>query len=622
MEEDGASGEPEDEAEGEEGGQPVDEEREAASFDEFDPENVYLIASAIDPIYMVEVADGSTEDLAKVQLYEQSAEDSQRWRFEESKDGRFAIVNVNSGMALTRMEPDGGTCDVLQRPYDGNDDQLWNMVFNDDSTYSFEDADGNTMSVPSTTLANTNKVWVKKPDDTARKDFYLKVAPNEKARGHWTYAEVALNEIEVEDTFAADGGDAISAACMALAGFASMDNKAPSAKSVYNRPPNVGYGGDWTVYNQVTSVIPVKYHASCDDGVSLAVRYSGVDDSFPKFGPGREYEYMSRSTKWSRVGGKGSYWHRTTGADGGWGDPGVDLQPGDVLIRKSVETQHNYYWAHVCIYVGTEKANMKYPGSDLTYFEESFERKRWAYVNRYDKVRNGEYCVFRRNDNALDVAGSVWAGVCPEAKLSYSSKISSTRTVKQSFHKVKEDYVYDDYQIKVEGLPEGCEYQGLTSFAYDTPTFKLENPLMSEDYLFEGWYTAKEGGEPIRQVEKGTMDDIVIYAHTRFLPTYTVRFDDVPDDLPAVQPIEFKETAESFELPNPEAPEGYNLVFEGWYDDSGAEVTQIAQGTTQDVSLHARWMPNFLAMPYILVPIGVLLILAVAVIARNRKQRD
>ena len=73
-------------------------------------------------------------------------------------------------------------------------------------------------------------------------------------------------------------------------------------------------------------------YASCDNGASTAIRWSGTDDSFPQQGSNAQYDYaMTEKEKWEEVTG----WDQSS-TDG--------LEPGDILIT----------YGHIGVYLGED----------------------------------------------------------------------------------------------------------------------------------------------------------------------------------------------------------------------------------------------------------------------------
>ena len=103
-----------------------------------------------------------------------------------------------------------------------------------------------------------------------------------------------------------------------------------------------------TLYKTVTSAIfPGYVQMSCDRGVAVAARWSGVDIDYPPGTPA-QYKYLMKSSDWKYLG------H--------WSGEISDLQPGDVLIRVTgmKDKYPNTKYNHTCVYVGTDTAMAVY----------------------------------------------------------------------------------------------------------------------------------------------------------------------------------------------------------------------------------------------------------------------
>lgn len=249
-------------------------------------------------------------------------------------------------------------------------------------------------------------------------------------------------------------GDYIAAAAINLTGYLNINKKeghvytAPGPADVSSKysdprknnaasvaPPNKGYGGNWTVWNKMKSSLSVYRNACCDCFACAAIRWSGVDDEFPNKGCADLFKYMTQSKKWDRVGGVKKYWTYSTALNGGNGDSGVTIQPGDVLIKAEVETKRAKEGLHICIYVGKEVGNLKYPNSNATYCHSSFGKK-WPYATRLES-RTEQYIVFRRNEYGLNIDKSKYAKYEPAARKRYLiSSIENTSQIKLSITEI------------------------------------------------------------------------------------------------------------------------------------------------------------------------------------------
>ena len=102
-----------------------------------------------------------------------------------------------------------------------------------------------------------------------------------------------------------------------------------------------------------------------------------------------------------------------------------------------------------------------------------------------------------------------------------------------------------------------------------------------ENYLFEGWYTAADGGEKVTKLS--LVKDTTLYAHWKSVH-YTITFDAQGGS--EVAPI-VADVGNLFTAMPETTRENY--VFDGWYTEpsGGVRVTQIEDG--KDVTLYAHW---------------------------------
>lgn len=101
----------------------------------------YVIASAINSQYGIDVSGGSLNDAANIQLYVINNTDAQAWNVTHDSDGYITFTNVKSGKVLDVL--DGKTTNgtnVQQYTNCGGKSQKWIALSNDDGTYTIVSA--------------------------------------------------------------------------------------------------------------------------------------------------------------------------------------------------------------------------------------------------------------------------------------------------------------------------------------------------------------------------------------------------------------------------------------------------------------------------------------------------
>ena len=102
----------------------------------------------------------------------------------------------------------------------------------------------------------------------------------------------------------------------------------------YYKAANIASGQTW-------------YFASCDRASSLAVLLAGADDTFPRALVSEQRKYCNNSDKWTYLGKVKD----------------VQLQPGDIMMGTG----------HIQMYVGTNIAGERWPGTTARTFQASLE---------------------------------------------------------------------------------------------------------------------------------------------------------------------------------------------------------------------------------------------------------
>ena len=140
-------------------------------------QNNYFIASALNRNYVVDVAAGSTDNGANVQLwYTLGIAKNQMWQLSDADgDGYYTIISLHSGKALDAA--DGGTTDgtnVQQYETNGTDAQLWKLVENDDGTYCIlNKLSGLALDLFYGVLSNGQNIQLYTANQSAAQKWYL-----------------------------------------------------------------------------------------------------------------------------------------------------------------------------------------------------------------------------------------------------------------------------------------------------------------------------------------------------------------------------------------------------------------------------------------------------------------
>ena len=127
---------------------------------------------------------------------------------------------------------------------------------------------------------------------------------------------------------------------------------------------------------------------------------------------------------------------------------------------------------------------------------------------------------------------------------------------------------------------------------YGTVITAPDNPTKAPDerysYEFEGWYTAKTGGQKLT-ADTTVTGNVTYYAHYNTTPqSYNVTLDTDGGTLADGADVTGYTYGIRVTLPIPAKP-GYK--FAGWYNTDGNKVTAISSTDTGDKSFTAKWTP-------------------------------
>lgn len=131
-------------------------------------------------------------------------------------------------------------------------------------------------------------------------------------------------------------------------------------------------------------------------------------------------------------------------------------------------------------------------------------------------------------------------------------------------------------------------YKNLRGAATPTPTTYKENegPILlptpvRPGYRFIGWYTSTNWRTVVDYIPAGSTEDYVLFAKWE-IETYTITYNEAPEhENPASYTTEERVILDE--------PKWSGLLFTGWTDQDGNEVTEIPKGSSGDVVLTAHW---------------------------------
>ena len=143
-----------------------------ASFD-----GTYSLGAARNKDYSVDIAAGSTEAGANVQLYKYNGTDAQKFTAMYSGSGYYRFVNKKSGMVLT-VEENSKTngANIIQSTWTGQSGQRWKFTENSDGTVTLTSGLGTVLHLHTNTIKNGMNITSRLPADTTAQRWFLKKA--------------------------------------------------------------------------------------------------------------------------------------------------------------------------------------------------------------------------------------------------------------------------------------------------------------------------------------------------------------------------------------------------------------------------------------------------------------
>jgi cell wall-associated NlpC family hydrolase len=136
-------------------------------------DGTYVISSADNTEYSLDVAGGSRLNGANVQTWQVNSSDAQKFDAIYSGDGYYRLINSNSGKALDIAggSPASGA-NIGQYEWNGTAAQLWKITKNEDGTYMLESRLGSVADIAGNAGRGAN-VQANAPDGSSTQKWYL-----------------------------------------------------------------------------------------------------------------------------------------------------------------------------------------------------------------------------------------------------------------------------------------------------------------------------------------------------------------------------------------------------------------------------------------------------------------
>ncbi len=143
-----------------------------------------------------------------------------------------------------------------------------------------------------------------------------------------------------------------------------------------------------------------------------------------------------------------------------------------------------------------------------------------------------------------------------------------------------------DYIITYKNV-ENAENDNPASYNVETETITL-NAAAKSGYIFDGWYKEDSFATKVTEIAKGSSGNITLYAKWN-LETYTITYELNGGTNADGNPESYNVETETITLKEA-AKNGYS--FGGWYreDSFATKATEIAKGSTGNITLYAKWL--------------------------------
>lgn len=139
-------------------------------------DGTYVIQSAVNRDYVIDITGGSAKTGANCQLYKKNGTGAQTFKLEHIKDGYYRIVNVQSGKVLdAKAAGAANKTNIWQYDWNGTNAQLWLPRKNADGSYTFVSRLNKTyvIDLSGANASNKRNIWLYKDNGTNAQKWYL-----------------------------------------------------------------------------------------------------------------------------------------------------------------------------------------------------------------------------------------------------------------------------------------------------------------------------------------------------------------------------------------------------------------------------------------------------------------
>jgi len=143
-----------------------------------------------------------------------------------------------------------------------------------------------------------------------------------------------------------------------------------------------------------------------------------------------------------------------------------------------------------------------------------------------------------------------------------------------------------DYSIIYKNT-ENAANDNPASYNVETETITLKEAVKT-GYIFDGWYKEDSFATKATEIAKGSTGNVTLYAKWTAI-TYTITYELNGGTNADGNPESYNVEIETIIL---ESATKYGYALEGWYkeDSFATKVTEIAKGSTGNITLYAKWI--------------------------------